>query len=172
LAQGYAEEIEWQKNVKFENMTAGDLFLEYCWVVISSGMKNQVARLINERFHDGFPNWKAIGHLGKRKGMQELWRTFPTHFDKLKQLTSDEARVNYLETLPWIGGITKYHLAKNLGMDVAKPDRHLIRVAAWYGYNDVQDLCIHLSQATGDRISVVDLIIWRYCNLKGSFKTI
>ena len=74
-----------------------------------------------------------------------------------------------METLPWIGPITKYHLARNLGIDVAKPDRHLVRLAKRFGYNEstgVQQMCEELAERTRDRIGVVDVVLWRYANLK------
>ena len=67
-----------------------------------------------------------------------------------------------LRCLPYIGGVTGYHLAKNLGADVAKPDRHLVKCAARFGFDNVQELCAVLADATGDPVSVVDLVIWRF----------
>jgi hypothetical protein len=39
-------------------------------------------------------------------------------------------RLEYLGSLPWIGAITKYHAARNFGVDCVKPDIHLTRLAA------------------------------------------
>ena len=36
--------------------------------------------------------------------------------------------VNYLTTFDQIGPVTAFHLAKNLGLDVVKPDRPLVRM--------------------------------------------
>ena len=70
----------------------------------------------------------------------------------------------YLESIPWIGGITKYHLAKNLGFDCCKPDRHLVRISKEYNTSP-EELCKRISEATGDRVATVDLVIWRVANL-------
>src|SRR5207249_1747968 len=70
--------------------------------------------------------------------------------------------IRALRQLPFIGQVTVYHLAKNLGMAVAKPDRHLLRLADFMGFRSPQELCAELSQVTGDPINVVDLILWRY----------
>lgn len=56
-----------------------------------------------------------------------------------------DAGIEFCETLPRVGGITKYHLAKNLGVDVAKPDVWLERVAAKSG-ETVHELCGRLSK--------------------------
>jgi len=67
-----------------------------------------------------------------------------------------------LRCLPYIGEITSYHLAKNLGADVAKPDRHLVRFAASQGFSDVHTLCSAISQVSGDPLRVVDVVLWRF----------
>ena len=64
--------------------------------------------------------------------------------------------------LPFIGRITSLHLAKNLGFDVAKPDRHLVRLKDLLGYEDVDTMCSFIAAATGDPVRVVDLVLWRY----------
>src|SRR6202011_3360269 len=63
--------------------------------------------------------------------------------------------ISALRRLPYIGGITVYHLAKNLGADVVKPDRHLVRLAASQGFCDVQTLCSSIAKETGDPLRVV-----------------
>src|SRR3546814_17563140 len=49
-------------------------------------------------------------------------------------------KIQYCRSIPWIGDITCYHLAKNFGAQVAKPDVHLVRVADRHS-TTAQDLC-------------------------------
>lgn len=98
----------------------------------------------------------------RKKQFYEYW------IKALQKRTINELRTAYLETLPWIGKITKYHLARNLGIDVAKPDRHLMRLSEKFGFASVQEMCENISRKTGDRIGLVDLILWRDANLQGS----
>lgn len=72
--------------------------------------------------------------------------------------------MEYLQTLPWICPITKYHLTKNLGLDVCKPGRHLVRIAGDYDMTP-EELCEKLSKEAGDRVAMVDNGIWRAANL-------
>ena len=76
------------------------------------------------------------------------------------QLETDP--IGLLSTMRYIGPITAWHLAKNLGCDVAKPDRHLVRIAEHFGYDCVHALCRELSEDFDERIAVVDLILWRF----------
>lgn len=161
---GYGEEIIWQESVR-EPDTADEFMWQYIWVVISAGMKNQVARIIEQRivgaYNDGSPIESAFRHKGKVKAIKGMIEEHDSIFD---QYLEAEDRLEFLSSLPYIGQVTKYHLAKNLGEDVVKPDRHLARIAKHYNTTPIE-LCRGISQATGYRLGTVDLIIWRAANL-------
>lgn len=164
IRAGYNEEIVWAESIKpCDNAAA--FFDEYMWVVLSSGMKNQIARLIEERIYKAWELGKetaaAFGHQGKVLAIDYVRKNKDLIFELYQ--TSDN-KIDYLKSLPHIGDITKYHLAKNLGFDIAKPDRHLQRIATSYGL-DTFSLCKKLADETGYRIATVDLIIWRAANL-------
>ena len=55
-------------------------------------------------------------------------------------------------------------------LNVAKPDRHLKRIAQIFGYTDVQELCKEVSQSTGDKMSVVDLVFWRFAVITPEYR--
>lgn len=158
------EDINWSENVN-PPVCARDFAYEYIWVVLNSGMKNSVAEKINVKVRraiaDGVPVFSVFKHPGKSAAIQEIWDRRQHYF--LKFVACDDV-LEWCLSLPWIGPITKYHLAKNLGLDVAKPDRWLVRVAA-DNNETVDDLCKRLADATGYRVATVDLIIWRACVL-------
>lgn len=162
---GYRKEIEMVEKRTFDDMEPVVFYWEYIYVVCNSGMKNQVAEKI-------FNNYKkrglvAINHPLKKKAIKQLEDCFFLWFDRLKNKKSDEEKILYLETLPHIGKITKYHLARNLGIDCAKPDRHLVRMANAFGYDrDVHQMCKDIADETGDRIGTVDVVLWRYYNIE------
>jgi len=164
-AEGYADEIRWAETLKWCT-NADDFFGEYMWVVLSSGMKNQIARLIQNRiiqaWGEGKPTSSAFGHKGKVKAIDEVSNHRVYYFLQWQQAND---KLEYLATIPWIGDITKFHLAKNLGMDIAKPDRHLVRIAKLYD-TSCFELCRSISSITGLRVATVDLIIWRASNLR------
>jgi hypothetical protein len=132
-------------------------------VICNSGMKNTVARGIFERCKTalilGAPVRLAFKHPGKVAAIERIWRDREILFNGFIEASD---RLAYLETLPWIGGITKYHLAKNFGQDVAKPDVHLVRLADREGCT-VQAMCERLAGETGLRIATVDTVLWRAC---------
>src|SRR5436305_243829 len=44
ISAGYADEIDWQETVRFNDLTEGKFLREYCWVVFSSGFRESVLR--------------------------------------------------------------------------------------------------------------------------------
>jgi len=148
---------------RLEDITPMDFFYEYVYVVLNSGMNNKIAeKMYRKLLSEGS---KTVNHLGKRKAIIRAQIHYKWWFRQLKSCATVNEKLDFLETLPWIGPITKHHLARNLGIDVAKPDRHLQRIAKHFEYFDVQKMCNNLSLTTGDRIGTVDVILWRICNL-------
>lgn len=163
IEAGYADEIVWAENIKCRHST--DFFAEYVWVVISSGMKNQVAKRIYIKVMaaiiDKVPIQDVFGHAGKVKAIYYVAANLKELYLEYRMAGN---KVEFLKGLPWIGDITKWHLAKNLGLDVVKPDRHLTRIAEGYGTTPAK-MCERLAKEVGCRVATVDQIIWRAANL-------
>lgn len=164
ISRGFGHEVEWAESVT-EPETALAFACEYVWVVLNSGMKNQIAAGIWKRLRPvleaGGSAHDAFGHKGKAAAIDKVWQA---QDDYLAGYLSAGDKLAYCQSLPWIGPITKWHLAKNLGLDVAKPDRHLQRIAD-QNKETPQGLCARLAKAVGDRIATVDQVIWRAANL-------
>lgn len=165
IEAGYDHELKWIEKIEpCDNEF--DFADEAVWVILNSGMKEQIARQIWNKIQTAWsnnqPTKSAFGHNGKVSAIDyikanklELFEQYINCLDKLE----------FLQTLPFIGGITKYHLAKNLGIDCVKPDRHLVRIAANYNFEDCFELCKWIRNQTGDKISLVDMVLWRCANL-------
>lgn len=161
--RGFRNELEDVENRSLDDIDAQYFFEQYVYVVLSAGMKNQVAeQIFQEAFKEGLD---TIGHERKRKAVKEGVKKYRKWYQELLDKPSKNDKLDFLQTLPWIGPVTKYHLARNIGIDVAKPDRHLTDAAKRHGYDDVQKFCKDISEKTGDRIGTVDYVIWRYYNL-------
>jgi hypothetical protein len=163
IRRGYAHEVDWAENVK--PVADPDTFwMEYAWVVLNSGMKNTVASGIWEKVRRAVEAGQSastvFGHKGKAGAIDEVFRR---RVELLAEYQAAAAPLAFLESLPWIGPITKYHLAKNFGHDCAKPDRHLVRIAG--SEQAAHDLCAFLARQIGDRIATVDLVIWRAASI-------
>ncbi len=161
IDRGFANEIALVNKRRFEDVTEADFFSQYAYVVLNAGMKNQVAEKMHARFMQSLDPM-TIGHKGKRKAITLILRHCGLQFLFLKEA---QDKIEFLSSLPWIGPITKHHLARNLGIDTAKPDRHLVRLANRLGFEDVHKMCGTISEKTGERVGVVDVILWRASNL-------
>lgn len=160
---GYADEdIQWSENVTAPD-NAEDFARETIWVICNSGMKNTVARLIYDRVIGALSSGRRVmevfRHAGKAQAIERIWGDRATlHLGYL----AAEDKLAFCRSLPWIGDITKFHLAKNFGLDVAKPDVHLQRLADLEG-GSVAAMCERLAAETGFRVATVDLLVWRAC---------
>lgn len=157
---GYEDDIEWAETV-VPPVFAIYFWYAFAWVVVNSGMKNTVAAKIWERIQGAIERGESVAsvfrHPGKGRAIQDVFDARQEWFACYREA---DDKLAFLESMPWIGPITKYHLAKNLGLDHCKPDRHLVRIAEGYGL-EVVEMCQALADATGDRIGTVDVVIWR-----------
>lgn len=164
---GFEDDYAWSQAVEAP-ADAESFAWEYIWVVVNSGMKHTVAELIMGRIRSaieaGKPVREAFRHPGKAAAIQAMWDGRDARFAEFLKVRegTDEEVLAWCRGLAWIGKITCYHLFKNLGGDVAKPDLWLVRVAA-ASSETVDGLCGRLAAATGDRKATVDLMIWRAC---------
>ena len=77
-----------------------------------------------------------------------------------------------LQRFSYIGAITAFHLAKNIGVSIAKPDRHLTRLCNAAGFAQVGELCQCIASFVGDDISKVDTVLWRFATLDRNYLTL
>ncbi|TES89017.1 MAG: hypothetical protein E3J94_07000 [Desulfobacteraceae bacterium] len=164
IKRGYEEEIDWSENLQ-PCTNFADFCREYIWVILNAGMKNQVARKIYNRVIGAITENKSANdvfhHKGKAGAIDYMYQNCEKVF---QQYQTAQNKLQFLEGLPWIGQITKYHLAKNLGFDTAKPDRHLVRIAKQFDMTCFE-LCKKLSKEMGLRIATIDVVLWRAANL-------
>jgi hypothetical protein len=159
---GYSAAIERSENTKLPT-TGKQLAAEAIYVICNSGMSNRTAVGIFKRcmaaLRAGRSASTVYAHPGKSAAIDEIWRRRRT---LLREFHKTDDIVAFCARLPWLGPVTKFHLAKNLGVDVAKPDVHLNRLAKPEGIT-AQELCERLASETGYRAATVDLILWRAC---------
>ena len=161
-AADYGHMIEWSEAIP--KPADADAFAEQAvYVICNSGMMNRVAEPIFNRcmvaLRKGLSSTTVYGHPGKAAAIDRIW----VEREQLFAAYLIEAdTISFLRSLPWIGEVTSFHLAKNLGADVAKPDVHMERLAR-RDQTDTHKLCARLSRQTGYRIATIDTVLWRAC---------
>lgn len=177
--QNYAEEIKRISSVRLENVDEHTFFREYLWTVHTTGFSAKAVGkffdrlahaygrydvLASESFQDACARVRQVCnnpskimsvHMTSRlirDGIAEHgWEGF-----RAQSLSSPEL----LKKLPYVGKITCFHLARNIGLlDSVKPDLHLIRMAEHWGFEDCNSMCQSMQQ-DGMPLGIIDLILW------------
>jgi hypothetical protein len=164
IDHGYAREIDWADGLTFPK-DSETLCLETIHVICNSGMKYEIAQKIYEKILKAITKGVDIRTVFKNKNKVRAIKLAlfdrQIRYGMLHGMKDDlEKALVWFEKLDGIGKVTKYHLARNCGFDVCKPDRHLVRIAQSYGMTPEQ-MCQALSDKLGDRMGVVDVVIWR-----------
>lgn len=179
IKMGYQDDIDFYKKAGLDDYTAETFLRELAWIALNSGFRATTVRKFWKEFSGAFFDWIDVNKIVRKAAIcrRSALHVFNNEmkvdsiiknasiidndgWDKIKE-EIEEGGVDYLERFSFIGKITKYHLGMNLGMDVSKPDRHMVRLAAKLGYESSQELCESLSDMTGDRISAIDYTLWR-----------
>jgi hypothetical protein len=184
---GYFFEIYWQEKQDIELIDTKSFFSEYSWVVLSSGMRETVIRKKFNELTFIFNNWVSPQFISDNKYSirKKALKAFnhPSKINALffmaKYLCSVSIAneigcilsegVKYLEKFPYLGPATSLHFAKNLGLNVSKPDRHLVRISEKFGFDCPATFCKKISKYTGEKESVVDIVLWRYATLDKNY---
>jgi len=190
IRSGFSQEIEWQRKCNLSTFDETDLLSELAWVCFCSGFKEVIVRRAFDYLSLCFCDWESAAEICRKK--ESCFEAARAKFNNPRKLRAvihsaeiihaegfaalkEKIIVNPLKELrrfPYIGNVTAFHLAKNLGFQVAKPDRHLVRLARAAGVGNVQVLCNQISSLTGDPINVVDVVLWRYATLGGGSVTV
>jgi hypothetical protein len=185
LTQGYSAEIAWQDSLVFASFTETDLLREASWVILCSGFREAVVRRSFNFISLCFCDWESaaaickyaehceataltrFANTRKVRAIVETARLVErTGFERFKRSVL-ASPMESLKIIPFIGEVTAFHLAKNLGFPAAKPDRHLQRLASVLGYSGAASLCRDLSDRSGDSIQMVDSVLWRFTERNG-----
>lgn len=179
IENGYACEIAWQQQVAALEVSPTTFLREAAWVVLSSGIRESVVRTIFPRVERAMWDFdpqaltlqrarardaalNAFRHERKIDAVLDIAGTV-AKLDSLQLRSALDADTEgFLRSLPYVGPITWRHLAKNLGADVAKADRHLLRFASAAARSSVDDMCAEIGSRLDEPVAVVDLVLWRW----------
>lgn len=180
---GFEDELCWQNTVRTTQISESTFLSEAAWVVLSAGMSAAVIGRIFPDISSAFLNWESAQAISKQSNKCreaalvrfnngrkiEAILYIASHvsdrgFDFVRKSIEVNA-LTYLTTLPFMGPATSAHLAKNLGVQIAKPDRHLNRIALANGFESAQQICEVISEYVGDDIPEVDLVLWRFATI-------
>lgn len=187
----YAEELARISSVKFYEVTPEFFFQEYVWVVHATGFSAKTVGNFMPRLMNAYGGWAKYSTRKFDEAFEEI-RKICNNPQKAKAVHTTatlmhEARVDWdvywtayrqeklstpilLKELPYVGKVTCFHLARNIGLlEFVKPDLHLIRLANHWGFPDCTTMCEAVRPA-GMPLGIVDLILWYACSTFGTLE--
>jgi len=184
VSAGYGLEVTRHAATDASKLSEAALLSEHAWVVLSAGLSNRAVVACFPGIADAFMQWRSAAEIVaraeecRRRGLScfnhprkvaamvtAACMVVDVGFDSIRRRLLD-APFRTLRSFPYIGEVTVFHLAKNLGIETAKPDRHLSRMARILGYSDAHELCSEIAEVSGDSVRVVDLVLWRFATLR------
>ena len=183
----YKDEFDRIAAVKFEDVSPEFFFREVQWVIGATGFSAAAVSKFFPRLIEAYGDWKVLSSeefedvMKRVKGVcnnpqkaKAVWTISRQMNLDIQQIGWDKYRDSLLNTpdklenLPYIGKITKYHLARNIGLlDFIKPDLHLVRLAKHFGFKDSVDMCQQMSDGSM-KLGLVDLCLWYFASHAGT----
>jgi hypothetical protein len=182
VSEHCSDELEWVRGISpdlLDQMTCAEFLEEYCWVVYASGFRVSTLTQKFAALKDAFCGFDiegicklesleqalvVINNRRKAEGFVEGCRRIHAEGFQGFKARAKTTGMDALQSLPYIGSVTKKHLARNIGLlDVSKDDLWLVRLAQEFGASGVGELTAFLSQQSGEKQGVVDLVLWRFC---------
>jgi hypothetical protein len=169
--------IEWSEERSRSKVTQRSLAAEYAYVVHCSGFNAGVVSKLWGAQTTVWDWWipSILAELEDAEFELKLSRSPLANRMKLKgivngmKIIDDQGvepfllDIEHLKVLPYIGDVTKFHLGKNLGYDVVKPDLHLVRIQRHYGWKTVESMCQTVRKKLKvKRLASADWALWVY----------
>ena len=175
---GFAVEIDWQEDADPALAGEYEILREGAWAILSCGLSEKAVRSVFPRLTSVFGHWKSsfriaadrerivesamdcFGHRGKLHAIVDLAEFVSNQGPRAcMSLLEDEPQA-LVAAVPYLGPVSILHLKKSLGFLVAKPDRHLQRLSEALG-TSTEEMCSMIAAYTSEKVSVVDLVLWR-----------
>lgn len=187
ISAGFADEIDWQADVDVAGWGETTFLRESAWVVLSSGFREAVIRRCFANVSAAFLHWgsaeaiveqqelcrsNALLAFGNERKIDAILHIVQrVAFDGIDAIRAAvcERGTQFIQELPFMGPVTSFHLAKNLGVPVVKPDRHLTRLAVYAGYESVEEMCQKIADLIGDTLPVIDIVLWRFATIAAAY---
>jgi hypothetical protein len=183
-----------------EPVSADEFARRAIYVVLAGGFRQKTAKAFHTEIMNYLTGQTAksgeqmfadliiiFGHENKINAIIKIWQNRQKYRNGYYSITSLSKKLQYLQSLPHIGPITRNHLARNLGEDVPKYDIWVQRLGVAFKeqttpgkgqilkdkinnaklHPDVKQACdemfVYLVKETGLHICYIDLILWKAC---------
>lgn len=177
----FSDWLEELRNPPQSSLTKQDFMKAYASAVFASGMSYEWAEKSMRALDAATGEWdpvhidrnrsafvksalRVVNHKGKIHAIADTAKRIASLDDTLSEIDLENPKklLDWLDSLPWIGDANARYIAILLGLrELAKPDRHLLRVANRFGYHDdVETHCRDIASMTGEYPATVDFVFW------------
>ena len=188
LAAGYDNYIIYIENLLqrnyYKSLTPQKFFKQYVWVVFTCGFNASVVReywndIKKVLFEFNISKVKDLSDeelllripIKNKKKVASIIRASQIITDnwlkKIKIASCPEEIKSILLELPHIGGVTIYHLMRNIGIDCFKPDRHIVNIARSLNLEPEEIFNIIIQSGKERFVGLADHILWRASSILG-----
>jgi hypothetical protein len=170
--------------------TSDEFAREVFYVICVAGFKQTTAKnmcrkvieYINVNKDPKFEELINIyGNVNKVNAIIKVWNSRVKLHEEFYKLSTPEEKLNFLAQLPHIGDITKYHIARNLGINFVKYDIWIQRLGvALYGNMEyaekvsnsklnpqIKEMCdkmfFDLEMQINEKTGYIDVVLWKAC---------
>lgn len=185
-AQRYCRErdydTKWVYKVSPDTIAPQEFFEEYIWVVYACNFDVTHLEDLWKPLREAYGKYDSLDRTSRQgvldvinseRKWNAVYRTALIMqgfgWNEFRKLCLDE--IDSMTSLGFIGPVTKFHLARNLGFDVAKPDRWMCRIANRLGWESVNSMCEYLSKKYSMSMKEIDITLWKYVSDLGLDKT-
>ena len=163
---------------------------ESAYVILAGGFSQKTAKKMHVKICDALRAgadsdalFNIFHNKNKVNAIYKIWQNREKLCAEYYAQNSDDARLNFIKTLPHIGKITANHLARNLGVDIVKYDVWIQRLGVAYATQcakfkvqsaiidnqklnpEIKKYCdamfAHLVRETGLPRGYVDVVLWK-----------
>lgn len=167
------------------NLLIDNIFYEYDPMVLLSSSPAELAdqvKSLNCGSQSTNRQIQALIHTNIRKFMSfedkygsvdEYYQTFAVQDPSLKTLVKNLSDSDSADKMKQMGAALTAEYLRNVGYDIAKPDRHICRILGckYLGCSDQEevpvfdafDIVRELAEYMGRKTAEVDYILWSYC---------
>jgi hypothetical protein len=163
---------------------------EIIYVILVAGFRQQTAKKLFYKIIDYLKNsnrpalkelLQIFNNKNKTKAILKVWNNRQKYTDEFYSLKTLQKQLNFLQTLPYIGNITKFHIARNLGLDCVKHDIWIQRLGVCLCgseqdipkinntklHPDIQKICDkmfhNLTRILNEKKGYIDVVLWKAC---------
>ncbi len=162
---------------------------EVIYVILASGFRQKIAKQkffqIMEFIYSGndvVPEklLPIFGNVNKINAICKVWKNKEEYSKQFYNCCDVKSKMQYLETLPHIGNITKNHIARNLGINDVKYDVWIQRLGiAIFGEDGLKEgfplnekvkaacdkLFSFIEKETSLPRGYIDVVLWKSCQI-------